>query len=350
MAIYIRCAAALLAAMTLAVPMVAQAQQPTAIEVPAVKKWKHAGTGVIVPQALAGLPRTRITDSTAGEFDMSIQFGDPEATQLTIYLFRPALASVPVWFDRAETQILDRDIFGHAAPVGDPIAFVPPGATAASALRRIYVPEKRPFIATGAAMVPLGEWLVAARLSSTSLDPVALDAKLLEALGGLGWPAPVAGASPDPIASPIQPCTTPAGFSGKAKVKKPDMTAALLGALVVSAANDPEVRKTPVEGPQGFCREGKPRTELATYRTLADSKGYVIALGDAGRTISVYPELALDKGSPGYAVSFNDLATGYVYPGFDRLPEPDKVFEMVRKTRPISSSTRGSKTLTINTP
>ncbi|NIJ21763.1 hypothetical protein FHS95_003474 [Sphingomonas naasensis] len=349
MSIRIRIAAALLAGALSVAPLAAQAQSTT-IQVPAAKKWKHVGTGVIVPQALAGLPRTGITDSTAGEFDVSIQFGNPESTQLTIYLFRPALASVPVWFDRAETQILDRDIFGHAAPVSDPIAFAPPGTTTASALRRVYVPEKRTFTATGAAMVPLGEWLVAARLSSTSLDPAALDAKLLEALAALGWPAPVAGAAPDAIAAPIQPCTTPAGFSAKAKVKKPDMGAALLGALLANAADDPDIKKTPVEGPQGLCREGKPGAETATYRTLGDGKGYVIALGDAGRTISVYPEFVLDKGEPGYAVTFNDLATSYVYPSFDRLPEPGKAFEMVRKSRPISSSTRGSKALTIHTP
>lgn len=348
MSIPIRIAAALLAGALATGPLAAYAQ--TTIQVPAAKKWKHAGTGVIVPQALAGLPRTGITDSTTGEFDVMVQFGSAESTQLTIYLFRPALASVPVWFDRVETQILDRDIFGHATPVSDPIAFAPPGATTASALRRVYVPEKRAFTATGAAMVPLGDWLVAARLSSTSLDPAALDARLVAALAGLGWPTPASGAAPDAIASPVQPCTTPAGFSNKAKVKKPDMGAALLGALLVSAADDPEIKKTPVEGLQGFCREGKPSAEIATYRALGDGKGYVIALGDAGRTISVYPEFVLDKGEPGYAVTFNDLATSYVYPSFDRLPEPGKAFEMVRKSRPISSSTRGSKALTIHTP
>lgn len=348
MKIYIRCAAALLAA-TLS-PMVAHAQQTTAIQVPAAKKWKHAGSGIIVPQALAGLPRTGIADSTASELDVSIQFGDADNTRLTIYLFRPALASVPVWFDRAETQILARDTFGHAAAVGDPIVFAPPGGSTASALRRIYVPDKAPVTATGVAVLPLGEWLVAARLSSTRLDPAALDAKLTAALADLGWPAPAAAAAPSPAASPVQPCTTPAGYSGKAKLKKPNMSAALIGALLVSVPHDPKTERTPAEGPQGFCREGRPRPEMATYRALADSRGYVIALGDAGRTINVYPEIVLDKGQPGFAVSLNDLGIGYVYPSFDRLPEPEKAFEMVRKTRPISSSALGTKTLNITIP
>lgn len=347
MAKYMRCAGVLLAAAMLVAPVVAQAQQSRTIEVPAGTKWRHAGTGMIVPQSLAGLPRTGITDSTADETDIFLQFGDPETTSLTVYLFRPTLADVPVWFDRVEPQILGRDVYGKATPNSDPVAFAPPGGAAAGALRRVYIPSKRPYTATGAAMLPLGEWLVAARLSSTTLDPAALDARLLEAVTGLGWPAPAADAKPVP-AAPIQPCATPLGFSKKAKLKKPDMSTSLLGALVAMAAQDPGIKKTPVEGPTGFCREGAPALESATYRALNGSEGYTIAMGDAGRTISVYREVKLDKGEPGYAVALNDLSVTYVFPSFDKLPAPDKVIEMIRKTAPISSNARGSKALNIN--
>lgn len=343
----IRYAGLALAAALLATPAVAQAQ--ARLEVPASKKWRHAGTGLIVPQALAGMPRTTITDAGADELDVSAQFGDAETTQLTLYIFRPALASVPVWFDRVETQILGRDAYGRATPAGDPIAFAPPFAGAPAALRRVYVPGKPPYTATGAAMLPLGEWLVAARLSSTRLDPAALDAKLVEIVAGLGWPAPAANAPALPPATPVQPCATPLAFDKKAKLRKPDMSAAILGALLSGMARDPEVEKTVTAGPRLFCREGAPKPEMAAYQAMGDGErnSYLIAIGDAGRVIHVYPEIALDKSKPGFAITLGDLAASYVFPAFDKLPAPDKVVEMVRKTSPISSSKRGAKELTI---
>lgn len=351
MKIRIRFAAILLAGMLSAAPMLAHAQQSRTIAVPTSKKWQHAETGLIVPQSLAGLPRTAIADSGANELDVSVQFGDPQTTHLTLYIFRPALASVPVWLDRVEAQIVNREAFGKATPGGETIAFTPPHAAAASALRRVYVPGKPPFTATGAAMLPLGEWLVAARLSSTSLDPAALDAQLVEVFGGLGWPMPAAGATPAPAAAPIQPCAQPLAFAKKAKAKKPDMGSALIGAMLAGMADDPEVEKTVIAGPQSFCREGAATPEAAAYRLIGSDGAdrYVIALGDAGRTISVAPEFALDEDSSGFAVTLHELDASYVYPAFDKLPAPDKVIALVRKTAPISSNRRGEKTLTINT-
>ncbi|WBY06662.1 hypothetical protein PIB19_14045 [Sphingomonas sp. 7/4-4] len=213
------------------------------------------------PAIAGGTSRTGITDSTADETDIFLQFGDPETTSLTVYLFRPTLADVPVWFDRVEPQILGRDVYGKATPNSDPVAFAPPGGgTTAGALRRVYVPGKRPYTATGAAMLPLGEWLVAARLSSTTLDPAALDARLLEAVTGLGWPAPAADAKPVPAAAPIQPCATPLGFSKKAKLKKPDMSTSLLGALVAMAAQDPGIKKTWSRGRPASAAKARPRS------------------------------------------------------------------------------------------
>ncbi|MET0309761.1 MAG: hypothetical protein ABW023_13725 [Sphingomonas sp.] len=339
-----------LAAMALAAPLGAQAQQVTKIEVPASKKWQHAHTGLIVPQTLGGLARTGITDSSNNELDVAVQFGDPNLTHVTLYLFRPALMSVPMWFDRIETQIRHGDVFGDAVPTTDTLAFVPPKASAAAALRRVYKPGKASFSATGAAVLPLGEWLVAIRLSSSTLDPAALDAKLTEVVTGLQWPAPKAEAAETPAAAPIQACASPLAYSDKAKLKKPDMTMALIGAALVNAAQNSELKKT-VEnaGPANFCREGSGEREFAAYRALPlQGDSYLIAIADAGRTISVQPALQLDEKRPGYSVTVNDLANSYIYPPFDKLPAPARVMEAIGKTRPISSTTRSGKDITIN--
>ena len=129
--------AVLVAAASIAAPLAAEAQQMRTIDVPPTKRWQHAATGLVVPQSLIGLTRTTITDSTADESDIFLQFVDPAKTALSVYLFRPALADLPVWFDRVETQILERrDVYGEARPNGETLAFPPPGGTTALSRRQ----------------------------------------------------------------------------------------------------------------------------------------------------------------------------------------------------------------------
>ncbi|MBC9034934.1 hypothetical protein IAG41_21290 [Sphingomonas sp. JC676] len=350
----LRSAILAVAAAMLMTPGISAAQQMRTIEVPASKKWQHAATGLIVPQALGGMARTGIGDTGNQELDVVVQFRDEDDTRGTLYLFRPALMNVPVWFDRVETQIFGSDAMGDPTPTAATLAFAPPHSSTAGALRRVYKPSKPPFSATGAAILPLGEWLVVLRLSSPTLDPAALDAKLSEAIAGLGWPTPRAGSVEAPASVPIEACASPLAFANKAKAKKPDTSMALLGAIMANMAQDPEIQeKAAKSGPVSFCREGNGERQLGAYRALPLSgDAYVIAIADAGRTIDVSPEIPLDGKRAGYSVTLNDLATSLVYPSFDKLPAPAKVFDMISKTGPISSTTRNGKdtNITINTP
>lgn len=331
------------------VPAAAQ-QQSRKIEVPSDKKWQHAATGLIVPTALAGLPRNEITDASDREIDVSLQFGDSNTTHATIFLFRPALMDVPVWFDRVETQVLKGDTFGAATPIGTPSGFALPGGTATSALRRVYQPAHPPFRATGVAVLPLGQWLVVVRLSSAVLSPAELDTKLSTVVAELGWPARKPNVPEAPAAAPVQPCATPLRYDPKAKMKKPDMAAGLLGATLAMMASKPpeDGKKEEESAPATFCRDGEGSRELGVYRALpADSFAYTIAIADAGNTISVYPDLLSDAKKPGYAVTLNTLERAYVFPAFDRLPEPVKVMDALTKTRPISSTGRDGNEISI---
>lgn len=329
-------------------PAIAHAQK-SVLEVPATKKWQHAQTGLIVPQASAGLPRTEISDAGQGELDIAVQFGDIEKTQATLYLFRPALMSVPVWFDRVEAQVLHREAYGSAAPIDAPAAFAPPHGTTAAALRRIYKPSKPPFAATAVTVLPLGNWLVVLRISSTEQAPAQLDATLSALIAGLGWPAAAANAAQAPAAIPIQGCPTPLAYNKKAKMQKPDMAAGLMGAmLAMIASKPPKDGEKKDAAPVTFCRDGEGSSEMGVYRALpADDFAYTIAIADAGRTVSVYPDLMSDAKNPGYAVTLNTLDRAYVFPTFDRLPEPAKVLEALSKTRPISSAGRNGNEISI---
>jgi hypothetical protein len=339
-----------LAALALAAvaPSAAQAQTTT-FDVPANKKWQHAQTGLIVPQALGGLPRTAITAEGGGELDIAVQIGDVNTTQATLYLFRPALMSVPLWFDRVETQVLQRGAYGNAAVVDTPTGFAVPRGTATSALRRIYKPGKPPYTATGVAVLPLGDWLVVVRLSSTVLSPADLDGKLSAVIADLGWPTPLSNTPESPAAVPVQPCATPLTYDAKAKLQKPDMTAGILGSLLAMAASNSKDTDKTDSTPAVFCREGEPQSERGVYRSEPlDSTSYVIAIADAGRTIWVHPDLQLDeKKKQTFGVTLNTLDRTYVFPSFDRLPAPDKVMQALAKAQPVSSTERGSKTINI---
>ncbi len=89
------------AAMMLATP--ANARD---LAVPADKGWGHAQTGLVLMPEIAGFPRTKIEDYGERELDIVAHYENVAFdTFATIYLFRPALMSVPVWFDRSSTQV-----------------------------------------------------------------------------------------------------------------------------------------------------------------------------------------------------------------------------------------------------
>jgi hypothetical protein len=313
------------------------------LPVPAGKGWKHAETGIVAKGAMLGLPRTSISDSTQNERDVVLQFEDADrATSLTYYIFRPAVMSVPMWFDRARTQIEQRDTFGGVTPAtAEPIAFAPPQTSTSAALRQVYAAAKGPVSATGLAVLPIGEWLVVVRLSSVTLDPAALDTKLGEAIAALGWPANAT--APDIVAVPIRPCSDTLGFK-KAKLLKPSMMQALLGSAGAMTEKDKAAK------PVKWCRNGEATTDYGVYRADEQKVAYTLAIGDAGRVATVGGGLGGLVGDGGYEVNFRDLdGSTAIFPSFDRLPQPQQLLSLVSGGTSISRFDPGDKgTIKIN--
>jgi hypothetical protein len=330
--------------LTVALVMPVQARTKREIAAPAGAPWKHAQTGITLPSSLLGIARGAIDDNSSSEIDVFAGYDNDQATVITLYVFRPALASVPMWFDRSESQVLMRDVYGNATPVAAPVAFAPPGGKTASGLRRIYLPGKGPYKSTGLAIMPMGEWLVAVRISSQQFDAAALDAKLDEVIKALGWPRGVADAD---AAVPVVACATPIAYAKKAKLKPPSMMDALLGATLsnIKPTDEEKAKAVPVI----WCREGPPQQKYAVYRSVGNDTGYTIAMGDAGRVIDVSPGLALDSKDPGYRLSLGLLDQTLIYPSFDKLPAPGVAIDAVMKNRPISSASRSGKDITITT-
>jgi hypothetical protein len=306
--------------------------------------WQHAQTGLILMSDIAGLHRTELADFGDSELDILAQYDDPSRdTEASLYLFHPALQSVPMWFDRAVTTLGNHDIYGGVTAVAPPHAFARPGAAVADSLRETFVPAKSELKATALAVIPIGDWLLAIRLSGKTLEPAALDTLLTKIVAGLRFAGPVAAS---PAAVPVAACTSAISFK-HAKLKKPDMTDALLGAtLATMTSADAEKSGETVSPPLVWCRDSIAGNTYAVYRQDDGTPAYVMALGDAGRTIGVSGSIAglLDK-KPGFSVTFNDLDKSLIYPSYDALPEPAQVFDMVQHEKPISSAS--GKNITI---
>lgn len=331
-----------IAAITLAC-LTGAAAQARDLTVPAGKGWKHAETGIVVTATILGMPRTSISDSTENERDVALQFDDAgQTTSLTYYIFHPAEPSVPIWFDRAQTQIQLRETYGGVTPAtAEPVAFASPHANVPAALRQVYAPMKPPYRATGLAVLPVGEWLVAVRLSSVSLDPAALDAKLSEAIAALRWPD--APATADGSAVPIRACADTQTYK-KAKLLKPNMMQALIGGSGALAANDKDAKERKNAKPVIWCRNGEATAMYGVYRADEAKTAYILAIGDSGRVATVGGGIGSLLGEGGYEVNFRDLdGSVSTFPSVDRLPEPAQLLSLVTSGSAISRFDPGTK-------
>lgn len=301
------------------------------IAVPADKGWKHAATGVILMPQLAGMSRTALTDATQSEHDVTVQLDTPDKSVFaTIYIFHPAIADVGMWFDRSRTTLESRDTFRSAAPTtANPVSFAAPGAGPASSLRQLYSIAGGPYRSTALAVVPAGEWIVTIRMSAATLTADQLDARLQQVIGAIRWPVATGPAAP--VATPIAACAQSLAFT-KAKLVKPDgadILVSLLGGAVAArqkadGANTPVVRER-------WCREGEASNDYGVYRSAGGTNGYVMALYDAGRVVSVFPSIMGQIDNSGtYSVTLADVdATTSAFPSFSALPAPKQVWKLV---------------------
>jgi hypothetical protein len=312
------------------------------LEVPPAASWQHSQTSVILPATLAGLPRTGIQDTGSEELDVIATYESPDqALTTTIYIFRSQVPSVPLWFDRSRTVLeqLKRFPIANSGPL-PARSFAPAAGQAESALRVAYPLSGGGYAATGLAVVPLNGWIMKVRMSSKSLGAEALDAKLASLVAAVRWPKNMAAA---PAAAPVEPCPTPLLLK-RAKMIKPDVGQALIGSLLAMAG----LLKAPPTSTL-YCRDAEQGVPYGVYRAAASTTGYLVALADSGRAISVgvAPNLEERKDEQ-YSVTLLDLGSSSVYPSFNRLPPPKQVMEVLSNVRPLSSSKVGSTTVSIS--
>lgn len=312
----------------------AQAQGPQLrlIEQGAAQAWKHERTGVVFPTGLIGLKRSVVQDTTNNEYDVAAIYGDGYVTGLvTIYVYRPAVTSVPLWFDRAQTSIVA--FRGIGSPKAATI-FAPPGSKTASAMRVSY-PMPGEATATALAMVPVGDWLLKIRITAPG-TPEAVESRIDEILAALALPD-----QPDaPVAAEVQPCAEPLKY-GKAKALKPDGAHVMLVAIT-------NLRDQVEEVAEAWCREKALNVVWGHYRKTEVPDGYVLALGDSGRALQVKAVPALDEGKkPDYSLAFIDAGVTIQFPLLSALPVPEKAIEFTKKLKPVARIPRDSKEINL---
>ena len=339
-----RCLSWLISAALLAVASPASAGWRP-LDVPNDKGWQHARTGLILMAKLGDFQRARLADNSTSELDVAATYynADKSATA-DIYLYRPGIVDLPMWFDRSHYAMGMNDHFKLGAPFGSITRFALPGSTVESGLRVVHFRSDKPTGATGLAMAPLGDWLVAIRLTADVADAPKLEAMLADLMTKIRWPADRAIAKP---AVPIAACSSPLKYK-HAKVIKPDLTQALLGAALSSTKGDVAKDAKPAPPPV-YCRESTPSAEYTIYRPGDDEFTYVMAIGDAGVAAEVSPAITLTGGAA-YSVVLDTASSSDSYPNFNALPEPKQVFAMLGSMSPMSSASRTGKDITIVAP
>lgn len=318
----------------------AASSQMRDLAVPNDAGWQHAQTGIILMSKLGAFQRAKLRDNGNSELDVSATYyGANPADTATVYLFRPGIANLPMWFDRSHYAMTVNPEIRTGTPLGPITRFAPPGSTVESGLRAVYALNGAKG-ATGLAMVPFGDWLIAIRLTSPVMTAAEVDASLLELIGKVRWPSP---RPSEQVAVPVIPCANELK-TRKAKLIQPDLAQALIGATLSNLAEQKASEQAGRSKSPVFCRQGASTREYGMYRSDLATDGYVLALGDAGISASVFPGLSLSDRKE-FAVTLSTHDSRDTYPSFNALPEPKQVYALVTSRGPMSRATRGANNI-----
>lgn len=326
-------------ALTWAMAGAATARSP--IEVAPTAVYTHAPAGVTVPAALDGLPRAAAVNMGDTPFvDVGLEYSSPDRKEVTsVYVFRLAIGSPEVWFDRALFAVAVNKQLGTVRPA--PIEmFVAPGARVPNSLRDILAIEGGSMRSTAVAMVPVDGWMVTLRLSSATLDKDALRGRLERTIAAITWPS-FAKARPT---YPMTPCAEPLNITKPAQPAKAgsdaSMAAAMLDALVASAAAKRPDESEGQAKPVRWCRDAFTTGGTGIYRRNEEKDNYILALGDGGIGMTVGPSLSslLGKGDKSWSVSLVQLDRQVIFPSYDDILQPQQAVALLQTGKPVSAA------------
>jgi hypothetical protein len=310
------------------------------LDVPATARWKHAATGIILNPVMAGLSRSEMAVSAPMELDIQAQYRVSNGeTFATVFIFRPAAGDLALWFDRSTAMITASDRWTIESTLGSG-AVALPASDVPGALQAVYATGGGTFRSTAVMLVPMGDWIAKIRMSSDSLGAPELKDKLDEFVRQISWPelTRTAGA-----VSPVAQCSSALSFGKSAKPIRASrdnaMGNALLGAVLSMTAAKKKAdadASAPI-----WCRDSVVGSHGVYRSSDDDTKGYLLAFGDAGRAASVQPAHGLLDTSQtrrkSFAVTAFQIDRIFHYPDYDRLVPPQQLLEIIEKASPVSS-------------
>jgi hypothetical protein len=300
----------------------------TAINVPETASWQHARSQIILPPKLAGLKRVSISDNSASELDLSIQYENADSVG-TIYLYRPYWNDVGVWFERSEQGLLANKALGNVVAMENAATnFARPGGSVTSGLYRVYAASGDKYKTTALAIFPVGHWFVKVRYSSSNSDPAITQAKLLEMIAKIRVPAT---ASEGTIPQSIPVCASAVKWK-KAKVIKPDMVGVMVTGVTFTELM--KLGKSDFLDLPNACRDGAPTEFYTVYRDAKDDNNVVMVAGDAGYSVQVMEALLSNKE---YWAVASDQAQHMLLPTFTKMPAPELLFKVAASGQTIAS-------------
>jgi hypothetical protein len=330
-------------AAALALPAGAAAQQPIVADVAA--DWSHAQTGLRLPPTLAGFDRAEINQFDTQQRDVSILYRDRASqTTTTLYVFYAGFPDASVWHDRIRYAMMAGFLGTPDFTTALTTTFTPPNEHLANGLRTTASMSGKATKASGVAIFAHDGWLVAARMSSSTLDRNALDTRLAAFVAALPL---AAGKTKAPPVYVIDACPAPLAPPEAKPIARDEANALILGMDALALGDTALYAKThPGQPPLAaahYCRDGASRVNLGIYRQDGATDSYVMAVGDAG--VGVFVEKAtalteLHKGNPAYSVILSTTAASVAVGAFDGLPTLGQAIAAVNAHQPLASVTR----------
>lgn len=322
------------------------AQQARELKVKPGNPYRHKPSRIEIPGTVLGARMFKASDLTQSESDVFFRY-EPEdgSEEYSIYVYRLAGGSIPIWFDRARWSIEHRpEIYGTPVPSNDPLTFQGVEPSAKAGLVAAYQTEKN-YRSTALAMTGIEGWIVKVRYSSKTATPSQARERAIQAIQSLRWPKPGRKDTPPAVLAPVQDCPSAIDTTASTRTVKEDGASAILGAFLSMAAAEIEDKEAQEpEQPVTWCRDPK-LADDGVYRANAATDAYFLASSDSGRGLSVSPQMKLeDNEADGWVVRFVDLERTYVLPTQDALPSPARALSLLSEEKPVSSvNTVGKK-------
>ncbi len=315
--------------------------QPTDISSEPDQVWVHEHTGTGFPAKLGRFDRSTIRDLTKNQLDIVVSYKDPNKQGgLTLYIYRPAINSVPLWFETAKQSLMNGSFGEFVTEKVTDTVFTPAGQSSTAGMLVSYSLSGSGYKSTAIAMAPINGWLLKVRYSSAEYDAQSLANEILKILSTVETGDDLEQA---PKVLAVKPCAKKLKLKSKAKSFRPSLVDALIGGVITSAAEEDKSDRDQTVKAVTYCRDPGEYEKWTVFRADESKNSYVLPLADSGRALSVYQntvsgEISGDNRKR-YTPVHMKLGQHDIYADVNVLPVPETLIAVINQGNLISSST-----------